>query len=109
MRGWPCGPVAERTARPARAAVVGITTPPIGLCGCATGSTHGERSVDVDAETRNLRRVLRERDKLRARLLANDRELTRALQAWSDSRPGCRGGIATEAGARYLLGQAGLL
>ncbi len=63
----------------------------------------------MDAETKNLRRVLRERERLRARLAASDRELTKALHRWSDSRPGCRGGVATEAGASFLLRQMGVL
>lgn len=63
----------------------------------------------LDPETKELRRVLLERDKLRAKLEASDRELKLALRRWSDSRPGERGGIATEAGARFLLGKAGVL
>lgn len=68
------------------------------------------RSRDgMDPETRELRRVLLERDRLKAKMLENDRELKKALHGWSGSRPGERGGVATEAGARFLLGRAGLL
>lgn len=63
----------------------------------------------MDAETRRLRKVLLERDRLRAKLQANDRELRPALDAWAGSRPDAVRGTATEAGARFLLGQAGLL
>lgn len=63
----------------------------------------------MDEPTRKLRHLLREREALRARLAASDRALQQALRAWSDRTPGHRGGIATEAGAGYLLRQAGLL
>lgn len=64
----------------------------------------------MDPETKRLRAVLIERDRLRAKMLDSDRRLTAALHAWSGSRqPPERGGIATEAGARFLLGRAGLL
>lgn len=63
----------------------------------------------MDAHTEHLRDVLHERDRLRLAALANDRALTLALRNWSDTRPGQRGGIATEAGARFILGQAGIL
>lgn len=59
--------------------------------------------------TRHLCRVLRERDALRARMAANDRQLTAALREWSHRVPGDRGGIATEYRARAVLRQAGLL
>jgi hypothetical protein len=59
--------------------------------------------------TRDLVRVLRQRDDLRRALEQSDKMLRASLRAWSDSRPGERGGIATEAGARMLLGRAGLL
>jgi hypothetical protein len=63
----------------------------------------------MDDATRKLRRLLVERQTLRARLAASDRALQDALRTWSDRTPGHRGGIATEAGAGYLLRQAGLL
>lgn len=63
----------------------------------------------MDPETRTLRRVLLERDRLQEKLRVNDLELKAALRNWSDTRPGERGGIATEAGARFLLGRSGLL
>jgi hypothetical protein len=65
--------------------------------------------VRVDGETRDLVRVLRQRSDLRRALAESDRMLKAALRVWSDTRPGCRGGIATEAGARSTLGKAGLL
>ena len=68
-----------------------------------------KKSGGLDPETRELRRVLLERDKLRAKLEASDRELKLALRRWSDSRPGERGGIATEAGARFLFERSGLI
>ena len=66
----------------------------------------------MDRETRELRRILRERDRLRAKMHENDVALRPALRAWSDTRPDrtptpC--GVATEAGARLLLRQGGLL
>lgn len=63
----------------------------------------------MDAETRTLCRVLREREALQAKLVVNDRALRTALRDWSDSRPGQRGGIATEAGARFILRQVGAI
>lgn len=63
----------------------------------------------MDAETRRLLAILRKRDRLRADMAASDKDLKEALRRWSDSRPGERGGIASEAGARFLLGRAGLL
>ena len=65
--------------------------------------------MSLDRETRALRAVLRKRDKLRASLAVTDRDLRTALDAWCASRPGAVRGTATEAGARYLLGQSGLL
>lgn len=62
-----------------------------------------------DPATIALVRVLRQRTDLRAALAESDRMLRDALREWSDTRPGCRGGIATEAGARSLLTKAGLL
>lgn len=63
----------------------------------------------LDPETRELRRILLAQDKLRAKQLELDRELKLALRRWSDSRPGERGGIATEAGARFLFERSGLI
>lgn len=64
----------------------------------------------MDKETRTLRRVLLAREALRAKLAASDRELPLVLRTWSDSRPHApRGGIATEAGATFLLRQMGML
>jgi hypothetical protein len=63
----------------------------------------------IDPETKRLRAVLLGRDRLREQMAASDRELKEALRIWSDTRPGERGGIASEAGARFLLGRAGLL
>lgn len=63
----------------------------------------------MDKQTQNLLAALRTRDKLRAALAESDRTLNDALRVWSDRRPGSRGGIATEAGARLILSQAGLL
>jgi len=63
----------------------------------------------MDNPTRALVSALRERDKLRAALSASDRTLTAALRDWSSTRPGAVRGHATEAGARFLLRQAGLL
>lgn len=62
-----------------------------------------------DPETRVLVDTLRERDRLRADLAVNDAVLKHALAAWTASRPGYVHGVTTEAGARFLLGQAGLL
>ena len=62
-----------------------------------------------DVETRQLARLLRRRARLRDELADSDRALKLALRTWSDSRPGERGGIATEAGATFLLGRIGLL
>lgn len=68
------------------------------------------RSRDgMDPETRTLRRVLLEQDRIQEKLRINNLELKAALRKWSDTRPGERGGIATEAGARFLLSRAGLL
>lgn len=64
---------------------------------------------DIDPETKELRRVLLERDRIQEKLRINGLELTAALHGWSDSRPGERGGVATEAGARFILRQCGLL
>ncbi len=66
------------------------------------------RRRSPDPETRRLVAALREADRLRAEIAAHTPELREALRAWSD-RPGQRGGVASEAGARYLLRQAGLL
>lgn len=63
----------------------------------------------MDKETRTLRAVLRERDRLRASLAATEKPLHAALDAWHASRPGNLRGKATEQGARFVLGQAGLL
>jgi hypothetical protein len=63
----------------------------------------------MDPQTKALRAVLLERDRLREKMRANDRALTAALHGWSNSRPGERGGVATEAGARFILRQCGLL
>ena len=63
----------------------------------------------MDPQTRALRAVLLERDRLREKMRANDRALKSALLSWSSTEPGHRGGIATEAGARFILGRAGLL
>lgn len=63
----------------------------------------------MDKATRNLRRVLLEREALRARMRASDRELTVALREWSDRRPGHRGGIASEATALAALRHVGAL
>lgn len=59
--------------------------------------------------TDNLVCILRQRQALRERLRVSDDQLKQALRVWSDSRPGDRGGIATEAGASFILGKAGLL
>lgn len=56
-----------------------------------------------------MRAVLRERDRLRASLAATEKPLHAALDAWHASRPGNLRGKATEQGARFVLGQAGLL
>jgi hypothetical protein len=63
----------------------------------------------MDAPTRALRAVLLERDKLQVALHRNDLALRRSLDAWAASRPGASRGTATEAGARFLLEQAGVL
>jgi hypothetical protein len=63
----------------------------------------------IDPPTKRLRDILLTRGRLREQMAASDRELKEALRQWSDTRPGERGGIATEAGARFLLDRAGLL
>lgn len=63
----------------------------------------------MDAETRLLVAKLRQRDRLLRDLAANDKALRPALDAWTASRTGYVRGKTTEAGARFLLGQAGLL
>lgn len=64
----------------------------------------------MDAETRTLRRVLLDRQRLRERMVESDRQLTAVLRSWSDTRPFApRGGIATEAGATIALQHMGLL
>lgn len=63
----------------------------------------------MDPETKLLVATLRERDRLRNELAVNDAVLRHALKAWTESRPGHVHGVTTEAGARFLLGQAGLL
>lgn len=65
-------------------------------------------SGGVDPVTRQLRRLLLEKDRLRDKVRENDRALLKALTQWSD-RPGEGGGIATEGGARYILTRCGLL
>lgn len=65
--------------------------------------------MTIDEPTRDLVRVLRQRNDLRAALVENERMMRANLRKWSDTRPGCRGGIATEAGARSILSQTGLL
>lgn len=68
------------------------------------------RSRDgLDAETRELRRVLLERDKVLEQLRLNDQKLAKALREWTQTRPGERGGITTETEARILFGRMGLL
>lgn len=63
----------------------------------------------LDPQTEELRRVLLDRQELRARQAQSDRDLKEALLNWSRTRTGERGGIATEAGATFILRQAGLL
>ena len=64
----------------------------------------------MDAETELLVVKLRKADQLRRDLAANDQALRAALAAWTETRPGhSRRGVTTEAGARFMLGQAGLL
>lgn len=63
----------------------------------------------MDDETENLCRLLAYQDNLRERLRLNERNVRDALDAWHASRPGNGRGKATEAGARFVLRQAGLL
>ena len=54
-------------------------------------------------------RLLRQLDEARRRVATLERQLPAALLTWSESRPGASRGTATEAGARYILRNAGLL
>lgn len=63
----------------------------------------------MDETTVELVETLKERAMIREMLAASDARLKGALRAWSDARPGERGGIATEAGAGFILRRAGLL
>lgn len=63
----------------------------------------------MDAETKTLCGLLRQRDRLKRQLAATDAPLNEALAAWGASRPGHVKGKTTETGARFVLGQAGLL
>jgi hypothetical protein len=64
----------------------------------------------LDRHTYKLAQMLKKREKLVADLAQHDNALNTQLRAWSDTRPGARGGgIATIAGATFLLRQAGAL
>ncbi len=63
----------------------------------------------MDAETETLRDVLRERERLRLELSQTYKPMHKALDAWVASRPDTTRGKATEAGATFLLRQAGIL
>ena len=68
-----------------------------------------QTQIIIEPETARLCELLAERDQLRAQIAQTDTALNNALRAWSDRKEGSRGGIATEAGARFVLGSAGLL
>lgn len=63
----------------------------------------------MDGPTERLVALLHERDTLRGALQANSQALRPALDEWAATRPGAVRGTATEPGARFLLGQAGVL
>jgi len=64
----------------------------------------------LDRNTYRLAQAIRKREKIVAELAATDRELNKQLRQWSDTRKNSRGGgIATLAGASFLLRQMGAL
>lgn len=64
----------------------------------------------MDRNTYRLAQAIRKREKIAAELAAVDRELNTQLRVWSDSRSNSvGGGIATLAGASFLLRQMGAL
>lgn len=64
----------------------------------------------MDRNTYRLAQAIKRREKIAAELAALDRDLNTQLRVWSDSRPNARGGgVATLAGASFLLRQMGAL
>ena len=64
----------------------------------------------MDRETHRLAQLLRKQDRIKREAALLDAALAVALRDWSDSRPDfVSGGQASNAGARFLLTQAGVL